>query len=169
MSGILSANPAVRKREEALRIQARLKQLEAGIDVALEMAKEVGASPLPTFDDYDVQCLAEALAEDHSWLPHGSHVETRAEDNSTPLSRAYGPTYVDRATSISLPIIGTYTPRQLLEQGLVTKGGKFSPSTYERLLSEVDGVVKGKLIGPRDVLIARQEAARAKYPQLWHS
>jgi hypothetical protein len=75
---------------------------------------------------------------------------------------------VDRATSISIPIIGTFTPRQLLETGLV-KGGTFQHHVYERLLSEVDGVVKGKLIGPRDLMIARQNEARAKYPRLWHA
>jgi hypothetical protein len=114
MSGILSANPAVRKREERFLVQARLRQLEASIDRALEMAREAGSNaPSPTFDDYDVQFLAESLAEDRSWLPHGSHVETASLDTSTPLSRPYGPTYTTIATSISIPILGTYTPRQL--------------------------------------------------------
>ena len=79
------------------------------------MAKEVGSdAPSPTlpltFDDYDVQFLAESLAEDRSLFPHGSHVEVQAVDTSTPLSRPYGPTYTETATSISLPIIGT-SPR----------------------------------------------------------
>jgi hypothetical protein len=165
----LPANPTARRREEALLVHARLRNLEAGIDRALEMAKEVGsnATSLPTFDDYDVQFLAESLAGDRSWLPHGSHVETVCLDTSTPLQKPYGPVYTNTATSISIPIIGTFTPRQLLETGLVTKGGKFQAHVYERMLSEVDGVVKGKLIGPRDLMLARQEAARAKYPRLW--
>jgi hypothetical protein len=165
---LLPANPTARRREEALLVHARLKALEAGIDRALEMAKEVGSdAPSSNFDDYDVQFLAESLAEDRSWLPHGSHVETTCVDTSTPLQKPYGPVYTNTATSISLPIIGTFTPRQLLETGLVTKGGKFQAHVYERMLSEVDGVVKGKLIGPRDLMLARQEAARAKYPRLW--
>ena len=148
-----------------------LGRISGKVDHALAMAKEVGsdAPSLPTFDDHDVQDLAERLAEDRSWLPHGTHVETRAEDNSTPLSRAYGPTYVDRATSISIPIIGTFTPRELLETGLVTKGGKFQAHVYERMLSEVDGVVKGRLIGPRDVMFARQEAGKRARPGLWRA
>ena len=70
------------------------------------------------------------------------------------------------ATNVSLFTLGTYTPRELLETGLVTKGGKFQHHVFERLLSEVDGVVKGKLIGPRDLMLARQNEARAKYPRL---
>jgi hypothetical protein len=167
---ILPASPAAHRRELEHRERARLEQFESKLDHALVMAKEAGsnAPSLPTPTEEDIQLLAERLAEDRSWLPHASHVETRAEDNSSPLSRAYGPTYVDRATSITIPIIGTFTPRELLEQGLV-KGGTFQAHVYDRLLSEVDGVVKGKLIGPRDVMFAKQEAARAKYPQLWSS
>jgi hypothetical protein len=154
-------------------LQTRMRAVEDSLDKLVSvMDREAGsnAPSLPTLPltEEDIQDLAERLAEDRSWLPHRSHVETRAEDNSSPLSRAYGPTYVDRATSISIPIIGTFTPRQLLEQGLV-KGGTFQAHVYERMLSEVDGVVKGKVIGPRDVMFARQEAARAKYPRLWHN
>jgi hypothetical protein len=147
-----------------------LGRISGKVDHALAMAKEVGsdAPSLPTFDDHDVQDLAERLAEDRSWLPHGTHVETTCLDTSTPLSRAYGPTYTNTATSISIPILGTYTPRELLEAGLVTKGGKFQHHVFERLLSEVDGVVKGKLIGPREVILDRQRAAQKAYPRLWH-
>jgi hypothetical protein len=171
---ILPANPTRRRAEEAHLLHARLKNLEAGIDRALEMTKEVGASPSsptrpPTFDDYDVQFLAESLAQDRSWLPHGSHVETRAVDNSTPLSRPYGPTYTETATSVAIPIIGTFTPRQLLEQGLVTKGGRFQVHVFERMLSEVDGVVKGRLIGPRELLLDKQLAAQKAYPRFWRA
>ena len=49
----------------------------------------------------------------------------------------------------------------------MTKGGTFQAHVNERILTELDGVVKGKLIGPRDLMLARQEAARAKYPRLW--
>jgi hypothetical protein len=169
---LLPASPTARRREEALLVQARLKALEAGIDRALEMTKEVGSnapSTSPTFDDYEVQCLAERLAEDRSWLPHGSHVETRAEDNSTPLSRPYGPTYVDRATTVTIPIIGTFTPRQLLETGLVTNGGKWNHVAYEAALKATPGVVSGRLLGPREAMLARQEAGKKARPGLWHN
>jgi hypothetical protein len=166
---MIHSGNATRNRKEERLLRERLADMEAKLDRALAMEKkEVGASPLPTpFDDEDVQCLAERLAEDRSWLPHGAHVETRAEDVTSPLQRPYGATYTNLATSISIPIIGTFTPRELLETGLVTKGGKFQAHVYERLLSEVDGVVKGKLIGPRDLMIARQNEARAKHPRLW--
>ena len=112
--------------------------------------------------------LAEELAcRGTEGLPHGSHVETKAVDTTSPLQVPYGRTYTTVATSISISMLGTYTPRELLETGLVTKGGKFQRHVFERLLSEVDGVVKGELIGPRDLMIARQNEARAKYPRLW--
>ena len=163
----LPATPSAHRRELAHRERMRLEQFESKLDrLVVEMGAAAKPSSLPTAED--IQDLAERLAEDCSWLPHGSHVETRAEDYSSPLSRAYGASYVDRATSISIPIIGTFIPRELLETGLV-KGGTFQAHVYERMLSEVDGVVKGKLIGPRDIMFARQEAARAKYSQLWHN
>jgi hypothetical protein len=163
---LLPSNLTARRRE----LQHRMRNVEDNLNKLVSMMprEAVKAPPAPAFDVQDVQDRAERLAEDRSWLPHGSHVETRAEDNSSPLSRAYGASYVARATSISIPIIGTFTPRELLETGLV-KGGKFQAHVYERRLSEVDGVVKGKLIGPRDIMFARQEAARAKYRQLWHN
>jgi hypothetical protein len=148
-----------------------LGRISGKVDHALAMAKEVGsdAPSLPTFDDHDVQDLAERLAEDRSWLPHGSHVESRAEDNSTPLSRAYGPTYVDRATSISIPIIGTFTPRELLEQGLVTKGGKWNHVRFDEMIRAIDGVVTGRLLGPREAMLDKQRVAQKAYPRLWHA
>jgi hypothetical protein len=87
MSHILSANPAVRKREEVFRIQHRLRQLEAGIDRALEMAKEVGSNAPSQPTAEDAWDLAEALARAGTeGLPKGSHVETQAVDTTTPPS-----------------------------------------------------------------------------------
>jgi hypothetical protein len=145
-----------------------LGRISAKVDHLVSVMEMGAAQAAPAFTAEDIQDLAERLAEDRSWLPHGSHVETRGEDNSSPLSRAYGPTYVDRVTSISIPIIGTFTPRELLEQGLV-KGGTFQHHVFERLLSEVDGVVKGRLIGPREVLLDKQRAAQKAYKGLWHA
>jgi hypothetical protein len=164
---ILPANPTRRRAEEAFLMQARLKNLEAGIDRALEMVKEVGSNAPSSITDYDVQFLAESLAEDRSWLPHSSHVETTCVDSSTPLSRPYGATYTDTATSVSIPIIGTFTPRELLETGLVTKGGRWNHVAYEAALKATPGVISGRLMGPREAMLDRQEAGRAKYPRLW--
>ena len=142
------------------------------MNALVEMAKEVGSdapSPSPAFDDYDVQDLAERLAEDRSWLPQGSHVETTCLDTTSPLQLPYGRVYTTVATSISIPIVGTFTPRELLETGLVTKGGKFQHHVFERLLSETPGMVKGKLIGPREVMLDKQCAAQKAYPRFWHA
>ena len=154
------------------RTQARIRAVEEQLDKLVAVMGRVEGATVPTsstFDDYDVQFLAESLAEDRSWLPHGSHVETTCVDTSTPLSRPYGPTFTETATSISIPIIGTFTPRELLETGLVTKGGKFQHHMFERLLSEVDGVVKGRLIGPREAMLDKQRAAQKAHPGLWHA
>ena len=170
---IHSANPTVNRREERL-LRERLAAMDVKVD---RLVKEVGAVapafPTPTadtadtFDDYDVQFLAESLAEDHSWLPHGSHVEVQATDVTSPLQLPHGRVYTNLATSISIPIIGAFTPRALLETGLVTKGGKFQAHVFERLLSEVPGMVKGRLIGPRELMMARQEAGKRARPGLW--
>jgi hypothetical protein len=100
MSGILSANPAVRRREERFLVQARLKALEAGIDRALEMAKEAGSNAPSTPTAEDAFYLAEELASRGTeGLPHGSHVETRAVDTTTPLQKPYGRTYATVCTT----------------------------------------------------------------------
>jgi hypothetical protein len=134
------------------------------------MEKMGAAKAAPTYTQQDAWDLSELLASNGiEGLPHGSHIETRAEDNSTPLSRPYGATYVDRATSVSIPIIGTFTPRELLETGLVTKGGRWNHVAYEAAVKATPGVIEGKLIGPRDVILDKQRAAQKRYPQLWRS
>ena len=90
-------------------------------------------------------------------------------DTSTPLSRAYGSTYTDMATSISIPIIGTFTPRELLATGLVTKGGQWDHVRFDAMLRAVPGVIAGKLMGPRDLMFARQEAGKRTRPGLWRA
>jgi hypothetical protein len=169
---IHSANPTVNRREERL-LRERLATMDAKIDVLVKGAAHAAPTPSPTlpltFDDYEVQCLSERLAEDRSWLPHGSHVEVQAIDTSTPLQRPYGAVYTNLATSISIPIIGTFTPRELLETGLVTKGGKWNHVAYEAALKATPGVISGRLLGPRDALLARQEAGKKARPGLWHN
>jgi hypothetical protein len=108
---ILPATPARRRAEEAHLVQARLKQLEAGIDWALEMAKEGGAKAPPTFTAEDAFYLAETLAEDgNRYLPHGSHVETEAVDTTSPLQRPYGRTYTTICTSLTVFPLSPMTP-----------------------------------------------------------
>lgn len=59
------------------------------------------------------------------------------------------------------------TPAAALLCGLLNTSGRLSPTDYERMVRETPGIIEGKLLGPRDLMLARQEAARAKYPRLW--
>jgi hypothetical protein len=164
------AYEAVSHAVNARETKVRLRAVEAQLDklVAMGVEVEMGeAKASPLFDDSDVQDLAESLAEDRSWLPHGSHVETTCIDTSTPLQKPYGPVYTNTATTVSIQIIGAFTPRELLEQGLVTKGGRWNHVAYEAALKATPGVVSGRLMGPREAMLDRQEAGRAKYPRLW--
>ena len=162
----LPATPSAHRRELAHRERMRLEQFEGKLDrLVVEMGAAAKPSSLPTAED--IQDLAERLAEDCSGPPHGSDVQTRAEDNSPPAAPMVPPTWTAPPPSPSRSSAPS-PRRELLETGLV-KGGTFQAHVYERMLSEVDGVVKGKLIGSRDIMFARQEAARAKYSQLWHN
>jgi hypothetical protein len=51
------------------------------------------------------------------------------------------------ATSVSLFALGTFTPRELLERGLV-RCDQFQPHVYERMMRAVDGVVAGQWMRP---------------------
>jgi hypothetical protein len=164
----LPANPTARRREEALLVHARLKNLEAGIDRALEMAKEVGASPLPTPTAEDAFYLAEILASRGTeGLPHGSHIETASVDTTTPLQRPYGCTYTTVATSVTIFPLQPMTPAEALLAGLLSTSGRLNHVAYEAAVKATPGVIEGRLIGPREVLLDKQRAAQKAYPRLW--
>jgi hypothetical protein len=101
---VLIANPTARRKEEAIRTQARLAALEAGVDRLVEQTREVAAKPSsPTFTSEDAWDLSLTLAaRGTDGLPHGSHVETQAVDTTSPLQRPYGRVYTTAATSTRL-------------------------------------------------------------------
>jgi hypothetical protein len=155
---------------EAHLVHARLKNLEAKIDTALEMAKEVGESPLPTPTTEDAFYLAEELASRGTeGLPHGSHIETASVDTTTPLQRPYGRIYTTVATTVTIFPLPPMTPAAALLCGLLTRSGKLSPTVYERMVKETPGIISGRLMGPREVLLDKQRAAQKAYPGLWHA
>ena len=164
---IHSANPTVQRREERL-LRERLAAMEAKVDVVVRGAGCKAPSP-PTSEDAPSTSLAHSPAMAPRDYLTGSHVETQSVDTTTPLQRPYGATYTTVATSVTLPCLQPMTPEQLLITGLVSASGKFSPSTYERLLSEVPGMVKGRLMGPREAMLDKQRAAQKAYPGLWHA
>jgi hypothetical protein len=167
---IHSANPTVNRREERL-LRERLAAMDAKMD---QLVRGVGASPLPTPTadssptSEDAFYLAEELASRGTeGLPHGSHVETASVDTTTPLQRRYGRTYTTVATTVTIFPLQPMTPAAALLCGLLNTSGRLSPTVYERMVRETPGIIEGKLLGPRDLMLARQEAARAKYPRLW--
>jgi hypothetical protein len=165
---VLIASPTARRREERLLMQARLKQLEAGIDRALEMAREVGSNAPSQPTAEDAFYLAEILASNgNEGLPKGSHVETQAVDTTTPLQRPYGRTYTTVCTTVTIFPLQPMTPAEALLAGLLSTSGRLNHVAYEAAVKATPGVIEGKLIGPRDLMLAHQEAARAKYPRLW--
>src|ERR1700733_6979438 len=61
---ILSANPAVRRREEAFLVRARLEAIDAKLDKLVVMGKGVApATPAPAFTDSDVEEVSRLLVE----------------------------------------------------------------------------------------------------------
>jgi hypothetical protein len=134
------------------------------------MAKEVGSNAPSTPTAEDAWDLSVSLAESGTQgLPLHSHVETMAVDTTSPLQRPYGRTFTTICTSLTIYPLSPMTPAEALLCGLLNTSGKLSPTTYERLLSEVPGMVKGRLIGPREAMMARQEAGKLARPGLWHA
>jgi hypothetical protein len=88
MSGILSANPAVRRREEDLRVHARLKVIDAKLGQLLA-ERFGGAQAPPAFTDADVEEVGKLLVEGRIRLP--SHVKiTVTTSIETIRSKVFG-------------------------------------------------------------------------------
>jgi hypothetical protein len=164
---ILPANPTRRRAEEALLIQARLKQLEAKVDTLVEMG---AAQAAPAFTEEDASFLAEELASRGTeGLPRGSHMECMAVDTTSPLQRPYGRTYTTICTTVTIFPLNPMTPAEALLCGLLTCSGRLQPTVYERMVKETPGIIEGRLIGPREALLDRQEAGKKARPGLWHA
>ena len=161
---IHSANPTVNRREERL-LRERLAAMEAKVDV---LVTEVAHKAPPTFTAEDAFYLAEELASRGTeGLPHGSHIETQAIETTTPLQRPYGRTYTTVATSVTIFPLQPMTPAEALLAGLLSTSGRLNHVAYEAAVKATPGVIEGRLMGSRDLMLARQEAARAKYPRFW--
>jgi hypothetical protein len=160
---IHSATPTVNRREERL-LRQRLEAMGAKIDVLVEVAAKAPS----TFTTEDAFYLAEELASNGTHgLPHGSHVETEAVDTTSPLQRPYGRTYTTACTTVTIFPLQPMTPAAALLCGLLSTSGRLNHVAYEAAVKATPGVIEGKLLGPRDLMIAHQNEARAKYPRLW--
>jgi hypothetical protein len=163
----LPASPTAHRKELAHRERMRLEQIEGKLD-RLVVAWGVAEKPSSTPTAEDAFYLAEELASRGTeGLPHGSHVETQAIETTTPLQRPYGRTYTTVATTVTIFPLSPMTPAEALLAGLLSTSGRLNHVAYEAAVKATPGVIEGKLIGPRDLMLARQEAARAKHPRLW--
>jgi hypothetical protein len=96
-------------------------------------------------------------------------VETQAIETTTALQRPYGRTYTTICTSLTIWPLQPMTPAAALLCGLLNTSGRLQPTVYERMIKEIPGVVAGRLIGPREVLLDKQRAAQKAHPRLWHA
>jgi hypothetical protein len=132
MSGLLPASPAARRREEAVRAEFRreaLDRIEGKLDTLVGMMKGgAKALPQPTIiTEADVDDLALDLADGAVILPRGAVVSK--------VTQLFGDECRHLATQVTVGLL-QWTPRQLLEQGLV-KGNRWDWSLYQRLVSAV--------------------------------
>jgi hypothetical protein len=140
MSGILSANMTVRRKEEALRIQARLERIDAQLERALVMAKEVGASPSspPAFTDADVEEVGRILVEGRIKLPTHARltVTTTIEEVRHKLFNTTTEVITHTADQLHTRLLRPMTVLEALEAGLIRRipsGWVWSEAAYERL------------------------------------
>jgi hypothetical protein len=123
MSGILSANPAVRRREEDLRVQARMKVIDAKLG---QLLAEVGASPSspPAFTDADIEEVGKLLVEGRLRLP--SHVRITVTTEVEEIkSKVFGTSTVFTHTADQLCChqLRPMSIQAALEAGLLAKLG----------------------------------------------
>jgi hypothetical protein len=119
MSEFLPASPAARRREEAARAEFRreaLDRIEGKLDTLLSMVKGgAKALPQPTIiTEADVGDLALDLADGAVILPRGAVVSK--------VTQLFGDECRHLATQVTVGLL-QWTPRQLLEQGLVATDG----------------------------------------------
>ena len=75
----LSATPSVRKREEALLVQARLAAMDQKLTQALAMLRTEAGSKAPSTLDDDVEEVGKLLVEGRMWLPKYARVTVTTE------------------------------------------------------------------------------------------
>jgi hypothetical protein len=115
MSGILSANPAVRRREEALLTRARMDAIDAKLDRLVEVV-----TPTPP-QDPRVTTLARAMGHVDYHLPTGSIASLTFDDDGEII--ATGLTIEGRFWSIS----------DIVKLGLINERGAWLWSRYSAI------------------------------------
>jgi hypothetical protein len=121
MSGILSANPTVRRREEAHLMRARLEALDAKVDL---LVRGVGATAPAFPTDLDIEEVGKLLVEGRIRLP--SHVRiTVTTSIETIRSKVFGTSEVFTHTADQLCAnrLRPMSIQAALKAGLVAKLG----------------------------------------------
>jgi hypothetical protein len=124
MSGIiLSANPAVRRREEDLRIQARLKVIDAKLSHLLAESFG-GAQAPPDFTDGDVEEVGKLLVEGRIRLPSHARITVTTEVEEI-KSKVFGTStvFTHSADQLCCHWLRPMSIRAALEAGLLAKLG----------------------------------------------
>ena len=126
---IAPSNPQAHKREMEIRALARLEAMESKLD-AYMINGGAAALPPPAFLEptaEDVEFVGEVLYSYDS-IPVGHVLSFGTRRDGPPL-----------VTSLSVAGLGGFSIAEAIRVGLLTTGGSFVRSTYERLLSERPG------------------------------
>jgi hypothetical protein len=133
----LPASPTARRAEEMVRARQRMEALdrvaamERTLDTAI-MEMEAASAPSPTPEPIeptadDVTFVGEVLASYDS-IPVGHTCSWTSRRDAPPL-----------VTALSVAGLGAFSIADAIRVGLLTTGGSFVRSTYERLLAERPG------------------------------
>jgi hypothetical protein len=139
---ILSANPAVRKREEQLLAHARLQRIDAALDHLLA-GRFGGGQPSPTppaFSAVDVEEVGKLLVEGRIKLPTHARITviTTVEETRSKVFGTYE-VFTHTADQLHTRLLRPMGVLDALDQGLIRRiecGWVWSETTYERLASE---------------------------------
>jgi hypothetical protein len=136
MSGLLSANPTVRRREEAILTRARMDRIDAQLDKLAESFG--GAQAPPAFTDEDVAEVGRLLVEGRIKLPTHARltVTTTLEEVRHKLFNTTTEVLTHTADQLHTKLLRPLTVLEALEGGLIRRiecGWVWSEVAYERL------------------------------------
>jgi hypothetical protein len=134
MSFITSANPTVRRKEEAHLIRERLRQL----DEKVSQLARVWAETAPAFTDAEVDEVGRLLVEGRIKLPVHARltVTTTVETVRSKIFNTTSDVITHEADQLHTKLLRPMTVLQALEAGLirrVERGWMWSEAVYERL------------------------------------
>jgi hypothetical protein len=134
MTFITSADPTRRRKEEALLIRERIRQIDQKVD---QLAR-VWVETAPAFTDAEVEEVGRLLVEGHIKLPCHARltVTTTVEDVRHELFNTTTEVFTHTADQLHTRLLRPMTVLEALEGGLirrVERGWAWSEAQYERL------------------------------------